>query len=79
MDLIEKVVERIRSDNDSVFRSHEWGSLLRKLGIAESHSVPYCPPQNGVVERFMRTLGTNLRANLNGVDPRLWCYCGGYI
>ena len=70
----EKVVHAIRTDNDTVFRSREWGLMLEKLDVKEVHSVPYTPQMNGCVERFMRTLGEALRANLNGVDKRLYCY-----
>ena len=53
--------------------------MLEKLGVADVHSVPYTPQMNGCVERFMRTLGEALRANLNGVDKRLYCYAAQYI
>ena len=75
----EKVVHVVRTDNDTVFRSREWGLMLEKLCVSEVHSVPYTPQMNGCVERFMRTLGEALRANLNGVDKRLYCYAAQYI
>ena len=53
--------------------------MLEKLEVAQVHSVPYTPEMNGCVERFMRTLGEALRANLNGVDKRLYCYAAQYI
>ena len=53
--------------------------MLQELGVQEAHSVPYSPQMNGVVERFMRTLGENLRANMRGADPLLWDYCVRYI
>ena len=34
---------------------------------------------NGVVERFMRTLGDSLRANFRGVDSSVWDFCVRYI
>ena len=52
--------------------------MLEKLCVSEVHSVPYTPEMNGCVERFMRTLGEALRANLNGVDKRLYCYAAQY-
>ena len=72
-------IERIRSDNDTVFSAEGWDDTLRKLYVTTPHSVPYCPQQNGVIERFMQTLGTGLRTNLVGVDKRLYCYCGEYL
>lgn len=77
--LTDKIIYAVRSDNDSVFRSAEWDRELRKLGVEPMHSVPYNPTQNGVVERFMRTLGQNLRACLFFVDKRLFCYAGEFI
>ena len=41
--------------------------------------VPYTPQQNGVIERFMRTLATNVRACLVGVDHALWCFAAEYV
>ena len=78
-DLHEKVVHIIRSDNDPVFRSTSWNDTLRALGVTVTHSVPYCPQQNGVVERFMKTIGLNLRAILLYVDGRLWRYAIVYL
>ena len=78
-DLQEKVIYVLRSDNDSVFRSEKWQKLLQTLRIAESHSIPYTPWQNGVCERFMGTHGRSLRSVMCGVDARLHCYGGVYI
>ena len=75
----DKVVRSIRCDNEPVLRSIEFGKMLSSLGVQETHSVPYAPSQNGVVERFMRTLSENLRANMRGVDIRLWDHCSRYI
>ena len=74
----EKVVHVIRSDNEKVFRSSEWSQVFQSLGIREDHSVPYSPWMNGVVERFMRSIGTGMRVMLLGCDQRLWCYCAVY-
>ena len=76
--LVDKVIERIRSDNDTVFRSYAWDQMQRKLSLATPHSICYTPPQNGVVERFMQTFGSSLRTILIGVDKRLFCYGGEY-
>ena len=73
-DSVEKVIEQVRSDNDRVFRFGKWQPTLRKLSVAPLFSVPYSPSLNGVVERFMLTLGSGLRQKLVGVDLRLWCY-----
>ena len=75
----DKVVHVVRSDNEPVIRSLEWRTMLQNLKVRETHSVPYCPQMNGVVERYMRTMGDNLRANLRGVDHSTWEYCCQYI
>ena len=38
--LSEMVVRRVRNDNDAVFRSRQWESTLRGLGVEPAHSVP---------------------------------------
>jgi hypothetical protein len=75
----EKIVCCVRSDNAAEHRSQRWDETLRELGVEPMHSTPYGPPQNGVVERYMRTMGNLLRCNLLGVDRRLWCYCAQYV
>lgn len=64
----------IRSDNEPAFRSEAWTNTCRKLAVHEGHSVPWCPQQNGVVERTIGTLKSALRACMHRVDQRLWCY-----
>ena len=75
----EKIVRVIRSDNEAIFRSGAWDRAMKQLGIVAHHSVPYTPQQNGVVERWMRTLAGGIRANLIGVDYKLACYAGEFI
>ena len=79
VNLADKVVKVVRCDNEPVLRSESYRSMLSGLAVHEAHSTPYAPSQNGVVERFMRTLGENLRANMRGVDPRLWDHCARYL
>ena len=78
-DLQDKVIRVVRSDNEPVLRSADYKQMLKKLGVLDTHSVPYSPQMNGVVERFMRTMGENLRANMRGVDERLWEWAVKYI
>ena len=75
----EKVVLRIRSDNEPTLKSAKWNEMLTKRGVTETHSTPYLPQQNGVVERMMRTVGDSLRAILNGVDRRTWAWAAEYM
>ena len=49
-------MKRLRSDNAKEFISHEMKRLLGNFGIVPEHSAPYCPEQNGRVERQNRTI-----------------------
>ena len=75
----EKCVCRVRSDNDTTYRSDAWNKVLQTLETQVTHSIPYNPGQNGVAERFMSTMGHLLRACLVGVDKRVWCYAAEAI
>ncbi len=75
----ERVIRRVRSDNEAIFRSQDWRTVLSKYGAAESHSVPFCPQQNGVIERFVGTVKASIRANLVSVDRKLACYAGEFM
>ena len=75
----EKIVRTIRSDNEPVLRSNKWEQMATKLGVEPQHTVPWSPQQNGVAERFMRTLAGALRAVLQQTDDNLWPYAVEYI
>jgi hypothetical protein len=74
MSLSDKVVFKVRSDNEFVFTKGPWKRALLDLKIEETHSVPYTPQQNGGAERYMSTQKSGVRAMLVGCDIRLWCY-----
>jgi len=46
----------LRSDNGLIFSSKEFLRLVAAYGLDTEYITPYTPEQNGVVERFMRTL-----------------------
>ena len=46
----------LRSDNGLIFTSKHYTSLVRGYGLRQEFIVPYCPQQNGMIERFIRTL-----------------------
>lgn len=48
--------EELVCDNGPPFTSNEFVGFCRTNGIVVSHSTPYAPFQNGLVERFNRTL-----------------------
>ncbi|CAI7808130.1 unnamed protein product [Closterium sp. NIES-54] len=49
-------VKVIRTDNGGEFIGANFESVLKKKGIQHQLTVPYNPQQNGVAERFNRTL-----------------------
>ena len=46
----------LRSDNGLVFTSRKYTALVRSYGLQQEFITPYCPQQNGMVERVIRTL-----------------------
>lgn len=46
----------LRSDNGLVFSSRSYTKLVRSYGLKQEFITPYCPEQNGMVERVIRTL-----------------------
>ena len=46
----------LRSDNGLIFTSKPYLELVRHYGVRLKYSTPYSTKQNGVMERFMRTL-----------------------
>jgi putative transposase len=46
----------LRSDNGLVFSSRRYTALVRSYGLQQEFITPYCPQQNGMVERVIRTL-----------------------
>ena len=52
----------VRSDNGPTFTSEAWNSLWASVGVKVSHSDPYHPQSNGIIERSFGTLKNRLRA-----------------
>jgi putative transposase len=46
----------LRSDNGLVFQSRRFRSTCRAYGITQEYITPYTPQQNGIIERFFRSL-----------------------
>lgn len=46
----------LRSDNGLVFTSQTYTTMVRNYGLRQEFITPHCPPQNGMVERVIRTL-----------------------
>ena len=50
------VPKHLSSDNDPLFRYHQWQENLRILGADEVKTVPYTPLSHPFVERLIRTI-----------------------
>ena len=48
--------KRLSSDNDPLYRFHQWHANLRVLQVTEVKSVPYVPLSHPFVERLIGTL-----------------------
>jgi putative transposase len=46
----------LRSDNGLVFGSKAFTEVTNKYGVGQEYITPYTPEQNGMIERFFRTL-----------------------
>jgi hypothetical protein len=46
----------LSTDNDPLYRFHQWEANLRVLEVVEIKTVPYVPPSHPFVERFVGTL-----------------------
>ncbi|CAI7934713.1 unnamed protein product [Closterium sp. NIES-54] len=67
-------VKVIRTDNGGEFIGADFEAVLKKKGIQHQLMVPYNPQQNGVAERFNRTLQKGARTLLGcaGLPDPFW-------
>lgn len=75
IDFVKKVIERapftilkIRTDQGREFTNLKLKELLKKYNIVHRLNTPYCPEENGKIERFHGTL--NQKALKYGFPPR---------
>ena len=57
-------IKKVRSDNGGEYCSAAMEEFCKKKGIQHQYTTPYTPEQNGVAERFNRTIAENMRAML---------------
>lgn len=50
----------LNSDQGHNFESRVFGEVCRRLGVNKTRTIPLHPQSNGLVERFNRTLATQL-------------------
>ena len=67
-------IKTLRSDNGGEFTSKPFSEWLDAQGVKHNLSIPYSPQQNGVAERFNRTLQERSRAMIfgSGLPVRYW-------
>ena len=59
-------IKILRSDNGGEYTSNEFEMFLKKEGILHHKTVPKNPEQNGVSERYNRTIIEGIRSMLSG-------------
>ena len=67
-------LKRLHSDNAKEYKTAEFKALFNKKGVKATYTAPYTPEQNGVSERFNRTVINKVRAMLisSGLPKALW-------
>ena len=61
----------IHSDQGRNFQSDLFQELCKILGVTKTHSTPYHPASNGLVERFNQTLAKMIRSFIED-HPKEW-------
>jgi putative transposase len=46
----------VRSDNELIFQSRRFRAACRDYWLTQEFITPYTPEQNGIIERFFRSL-----------------------
>jgi transposase InsO family protein len=70
----EKKVKKLRTDNGMEFCSNEFKAYCKSQGIVRHYTIPYMPQQNGVAERWNKTIISKARCMLSnsGLNRRFW-------
>ena len=77
--------ERLYVDNGASYRSRHLSLICAKLGVALIHARPYRPQGKGKIERFFRTVRSQLLTrltaddtkSLEAINRRLWAWVEG--
>ena len=74
-------IKTLRSDNGTEYTSNQFKDFLYKCGIRHELTNPHTPQQNGVAERFNRTINEGVRAVLleSRLPASLWPYAVNYM
>ncbi|MEM1283231.1 MAG: reverse transcriptase domain-containing protein, partial [Chlamydiota bacterium] len=68
------VVKKLHTDNGGEYLAYAFQDRLKELGIQHTTVIPYTPEQNGLAERYNRTLMEKTKCILNesGFPKSLW-------
>lgn len=71
---LNRKIKAFRSDNGTEFVNKQIQELFESNGIVHQKSIPYTPQQNGVVERYNRTIMDKVRCMLlnSKLDDKFW-------
>lgn len=69
-----KRIKAVRSDNGGEYDSKRFDKFAKENGIELQRTIPYTPQQNGVSERYNRTIMERVRALLieSGLADNFW-------
>lgn len=67
-------IKVLRTDNGREYLSQEFKAYLKSKGIRHQFTIPYTPEQNGVAERFNRTIVEKARCMMHvaNCDHKMW-------
>ena len=67
-------LQKVRTDRGGEYLNTELDGYYKSKGVVHQTTAPYTPEQNGVAERFNRTLMERVRAMLLNakLDKELW-------
>ena len=73
---LELKIARIRADNAKEYQSTKWTDFTKEKGIINEYTSPYSPEQNGIAERYNRTIIEHARATIiaKSIPIELWPY-----
>ena len=70
---LDRPIQRLHSDNGGEYRNNAMSSFCRRFGIAHTTTTPHTPQQNGIAERYNRTLVETSRCMITNMDlPASW-------
>ena len=66
-----KKIKMLRTDNGTEYLNSKFEEYMKAQGVRHQTTVPYTPQQNGVAERWNRTLLETARSLIHGAGPNV--------